>query len=396
MNKIVFKNARLITPTGITQGEVLVCNKKIKKVVLNGTIIDGADEIIDVKGQYLSPGFIDIHTHGAGNADFMDGNIESIHQACKTHMIHGTTSIVPTSLAGTKESLFNFVELFNSVYLQKEGLPNILGLHIEGPYFAYSQKGAQDHRYLRNPDPKEYMDVLKLTDKIIRWSFAVELEGSMEFLNVLREHGIISSLAHSDATCEEVFRAYENGLSAMTHFYSAMSSVRRIDAYRVAGAVEAGYLLDDLFVEVIADGKHLPKELLQLIYKVKGPDRICLVTDSMRAAGMPEGEYYLGSKENGTKIFVEDNVAKLMDRSAFAGSVATADRLIRTFHELTEAPLYEVVKMMSLTPAKLLKIDRKKGSICESKDADLVVFDEDINIKMVMVRGKVNYTASDF
>ncbi|WP_058485686.1 N-acetylglucosamine-6-phosphate deacetylase [Defluviitalea phaphyphila] len=391
MKKILFKNANIITPTGITKGEVLVCDKNIEKVVFNKTIEDSADEIIDVEGKYLSPGFIDIHTHGAGNADFMDGDIDSIYQACKAHMLHGTTSIVPTTITSTKESLLHVVSLFNQLDLQKEGFPNILGLHLEGPYFAYSQKGAQDPKYLRNPDKSEYEEVLNATDRIIRWSFAVELEGSREFLNTLREHNIISSLAHSDATCEEVIRAYENGLSALTHFYSAMSTVTRKNAYRVAGAVEAGYLLDDLYVEVIADGKHLPKELLQLIYKVKGSDRICLVTDSMRAAGMPDGEYILGSKEKGMKVIVEDNVAKLMDRSAFAGSVATTDRLVKTFYELTPAPLYEVVKMMSLTPAKLLNIDKNKGSIAPNKDADLLIFDKNINIEMVMVMGKINY-----
>lgn len=391
MKKILFKNAKIITPTGITNGELLVCDENIEKIVFNGSIDEDVDETIDVGGKYLSPGFIDVHTHGAGGADFMDGDIESIYKACKAHMMHGVTSVVPTTITSTKESLFGFIDLFNTVELRKKGLPNILGLHLEGPYFAYDQRGAQDPKHLRNPDKSEYEEVLKRTDRVIRWSFAIELEGSEEFLNTLRDHEIISSLAHSDATCEEVFRGYENGLSALTHFYSAMSTVKRVNAYRVAGAIEAGYLLDDLYVEVIADGKHLPKELLQLIYKLKGPDKICLVTDSMRAAGMPDGEYVLGNKKDGMTVVSEDNVAKLMDRSAFAGSVATSDRLIRTFHSLTEAPLYEVVKMMSLTPAKMLKLDKNKGSIGVNKDADLIVFDENINVEMVMVMGEINY-----
>jgi len=243
---------------------------------------------------------------------------------------------------------------------------------------------------LRNPDKTEYEEVLKRTNRIIRWSFAVELEGSRDFLKALREHNIISSLAHSDATCAEVYDSYENGLSAMTHFYSAMSTVTRKDAYRVAGAVEAGYLIDDLYLEVIADGKHLPKELLQLIYKVKGSDRICLVTDSMRAAGMPDGESILGNKDSGMKVIVEDEVAKLVDRSAFAGSVATTNRLVRTFYNSTNASLYEVIKMMTINPAKLLKLDKAKGSIAEGKDADLIIFDEDIQIGFVMVMGNIN------
>ena len=183
--------------------------------------------------------------------------------------------------------------------------------------------------------------------------------------------------------------AYENGIEALTHFYSGMSGVHRKNAFRIGGAVEAGYLLDDLYVEVIADGCHLPAELLQLIYKVKGADRICLVTDSMRGAGMPEGHYVLGNKDTGLDTIVEDGVAKLPDRSAFAGSVATGDRLVRTMYRLTNAPLYEAVKMMSLTPAKLLGIDGRKGSICQGKEADLLLFDEDIQIELVMTRGKI-------
>jgi len=295
MSSTLFRNARIITSTGIYPGEVLVNNGIIDQVSFGQPITAAADREIDVENKYLSPGFIDIHTHGAGNADFMDGNLDAVYEACKAHMEHGTTSIVPTTITSTKESLLSFVDLFNKVELDREDLPNILGLHLEGPYFAYDQRGAQDPQYLRNPDPAEYEEVLRRTDRIIRWSFAVELDGSDAFLKSLHANGIVSSLAHSDATCEQVFRAYENGISALTHFYSAMSGVKRINAYRVGGAIEAGYLLDDLYVEVIADGKHLPKELLQLIYKVKGADRICLVTDSMRAAGMPDGEYVLGN-----------------------------------------------------------------------------------------------------
>lgn len=389
MASICFRNAKVITATGVYPGEVLVEDGVIAQVSLGKAIDAPADRVIDVDGRYLSPGFIDIHTHGAGNADFMDGTLDAIYQACRAHMEHGTTSIVPTTITSTKESLLSFVDLFNQVDLNREDMPNILGLHLEGPYFAYEQRGAQDPKYLRNPDPEEYEEVLRRTNRIIRWSFAIELEGADKFLRALREHGIVSSLAHSDATCEQVFHAYESGVAALTHFYSGMASVRRINAYRVAGAVEAGYLLDDLFVEVIADGKHLPKELLQLIYKVKGADRICLVTDSMRGAGMPDGHYVLGNLQTGMDTIVEDGVAKLLDRSAFAGSVSTTDRLVRTILQMTDAPIHEAVKMMTLTPAKLLRIDNRKGSISEGKDADLLIFDENINVSMVMVAGRI-------
>lgn len=388
MSSILFKNGRIITPTGVFWGEVLTDGEKIREVSVQGTVSAEADQVIDLHGNYLSPGFIDIHTHGAGGADFMDMTKESMEQACTMHLSHGTTSIVPTTLTSTKDALLEFLRFFNTIELKKEGKAEILGLHLEGPYFAVSQKGAQDPKYLRNPDPEEYREVLACTDRILRWSFAVELPGADEFLKVLRERHIISSLAHSDADCRQVMRAYENGISALTHFYSCMTGVVRKNAYRVAGAIEAGYLLDDLYVEVIADGCHLPAELLQLIYKIKGPDRICLVTDSMRAAGMPDGEYMLGALDGGQTCIVEDGVAKLPDRSAFAGSVATTDRLVRTMYQLTEAPLYQAVKMASLTPAKLLGIDDRKGSIAIGKDADFCVFDEEVKIERVFVRGK--------
>lgn len=387
MSSVLFRGGKIITATGISDVEVLTKDGVICEVSLGGKVSGEAEQVINLEGKYLSPGFIDIHTHGAGGSDFMDRTAGSMEQACKMHLKHGTTSIVPTTLTSTKEDLLDFLRFFNTVELKRDAMPEILGLHLEGPYFAESQKGAQDPKYLRNPDPEEYMEALSCTDRIIRWSFAVELPGADEFLIALREHHIISSLAHSDADCSQVMSAYENGISALTHFYSCMTGVVRKNAYRVAGAIEAGYLLDDLYVEAIADGCHLPDHLLSLIYKIKGADRICLVTDSMRAAGLPDGEYLLGSLDGGQKCIVEDGVAKLPDRSAFAGSVATMDRLVRTFRKLTEAPLYEVVKMASLTPAKLLGIADRKGSIAIGKDADLLVFDENIQIETIMVRG---------
>lgn len=415
--EIWIKNARIITETGIVSGSVMVRGSRIERVVRKAEQESGSREgeadtyvcgagadirfpareimsaeqekvIIDAGGLYLSPGFIDIHTHGGGGCDFMDGTLEAIETACRMHLAHGTTSIVPTTLAGSQEGLLSFLALFEGMEQKKEGCPEILGLHLEGPYFAPGQKGAQNPAWLRNPDPKEYMEVLSATNRICRWSFAPELPGGTAFLQELRRRGIVSSLAHSDADCRQVIQACENGLAALTHFYSCMTGVTRRQGFRTAGAIEAGYLLDSLYVEVIADGCHLPGELLSLIYKIKGAERICLVTDSMRAAGMPDGEYLLGSGQEGIRCIKEDGVAKLQDRSAFAGSVATADRLVRTFRRLTDAPLYQAVKMMSLTPATLMGVEERKGSVAEGKDADLLLFDEEIRIKGVMARGK--------
>lgn len=378
-----YYHAKLVLPDEIRPGSVLVEDGTIARVELDDDAALSADRSIDCEGSYLSPGFIDIHNHGAGGFDFMESE-ESVYGACRCHMLHGTTTILPTTVTGSREQLLEFVEMFNRVQLEREGCPHIHGLHLEGPYFAASQAGAQNPAWLRNPEPEEYEEVLRRTDRIRRWSFAVELDGSDRFLQTLHRHGIITSLAHSDADYAQVAHAHALGLSCLTHFYSCMTTVRRKNAYRYAGAIEAGYLMDELYVEAIADGSHLPAELLRLIYKVKKPHRICLVTDSIAAAGLPDGEYSLG----GVACIKEDGVAKLLDRSAFAGSVATTDMLVRTFRGLTGAPLADVVRMVSLTPAELLGIDRKTGSIKAGKAADLLVFDEDIQIRHISVGGQ--------
>jgi N-acetylglucosamine-6-phosphate deacetylase len=221
------------------------------------------------------------------------------------------------------------VEWFKKARENQDG-PELLGLHLEGPYFSMEQRGAQDPRFIKNPDREEYMKILDYSGDIIRWTVAPELEGALEMGRELKSRGVLPSIGHSNAIYEDVQRAFENGFTHVTHLYSGMSMVRRINAYRYAGVVESAFLIDDMTVEIIADGKHLPQSLLKLIYKIKGPDRICLVTDSMRAAGMPDGEYILGSLRTDQKVVVEDGVAKLPDRSAFAGSVATADRLVKT------------------------------------------------------------------
>ena len=391
-HRLVINDAIIILPGRISEKGYVVCEDGIITQIGQGYFpATERDEVINAGGLYVSPGFIDIHTHGAGGYDFMDGTVEAYLGAAKMHAKHGTTSLLPTTLTSTNEELLKTFSIYKEAKAKNTEGASFLGLHLEGPYFAYGQKGAQDPKYLRNPEPEEYNAILEASDDIMRWSLAPELKGAIEFGKVLRSKNILPSIAHTDAICEEVEEAFDAGFTHVTHLYSCMSTITRRNAYRYAGALEATYLIDDMTVEIIADGVHLPKSLLRYVYKFKGPDKIALCTDSMRGAGMPDGESILGSLQGGQKVIIEDGVAKLPDRTAFAGSVATADRLIRTMIGLADVPLEEAIRMITLTPARILKIDKTKGSIEIGKEADLVLFDKDININTTIINGKVVY-----
>lgn len=384
----------------IHNGTVLTSHRQIPGgsiLVVDGVIQEIYEEkidlpdvpAIDAKGQYISPGFIDIHVHGGGDSDFMEGTVDAYLNIAQTHARYGTTGMFPTTLSGKWEDFLKALDVYEEADEQNTRGAEFLGLHIEGPYLAMSQKGAQDPRYIRNPDPEEYEYVLREYPFIKRWSIAPELPGAMEFGAFMRQHGVLAAIAHTDAVYEDVVRAHEVGFSLATHFYSAMSTVTRRNAYRFAGSIEATYLIDAMDVEIIGDGIHLPAPLLQYILKVKGTDRTALITDAMRAAGMGEGPSILGTKEDGLRVIVEDGVAKLPDRSSFAGSVATMDRTVRTIMEKGNVTLVEAVKMASLVPARIMKIDDHKGSITPKKDADIILFDKDVQVSMTMVKGQV-------
>lgn len=345
------------------------------------------DEEIDARGEYISAGFIDIHSHGGGGSDFMDGTPSAFLAAAELHAKHGTTSIVPTTLSGKKEELFASFDAYEKADKINNNGARLSGLHLEGPYFSMNQRGAQDPRYITPPIKEDYEDILERCDKIKRWSAAPELEGSREFAETLLKHDVLPAIAHSDATHEQVLEAFSYGFSHVTHLYSGMSSVHRINAYRFAGVVESAYLIDEMSVEIIADGVHLPKSLLQFVYKFKSLDKIVLVTDSMRGAGQEDGESLLGSLKDGMKCIIEDGVAKLPDRTAFAGSVATADRLVRNMVTLAGASLPESVKMITENPAKLMNM-KNVGKLEENYMADIIIFDENINIKKTIIGGK--------
>jgi N-acetylglucosamine-6-phosphate deacetylase len=386
-------NGRILTPYRIINGSVLISGNKIAAVT-EGNIEAPATIEIDAGQQYIAPGFIDLHVHGGGGDDFMDGTETAFLNIARLHARYGTTAMLPTTLTSEKGHIIESLRLYEKADAKNTEGAQFLGMHLEGPYFAMSQRGAQDPRYIRDPDPEEYKEIISSSPNIRRWSAAPELKGAIEFAHYLCSKNILPSLAHTDAVYEEALIAFENGYTLATHFYSAMSGVTRKNAYRYAGVVESAYIIDEMDVEIIADGIHLPPPLLKLIYKIKGVDRIALITDAMRAAGMPPGESILGSKHDGLKVIVEDGVAKLPDRSSFAGSVATADRLVRTMVKMADVPLLESVRMITRTPASILGISDRKGSLVPGKDADIVIFDEDINIQKTIIGGKIVYTKS--
>lgn len=386
----VIVNGQLVMPDRISSGN-LVLENGVVKGISDSMDWGGNTEIIDAEGNFVSPGFIDMHTHGAGGADFMDGTVDAYLKAARMHAVHGTTLLYPTTLTSTDEALYDSFGTYRRAVVENHDGAAFGGMHLEGPYFSPEAAGAQDPRYLRNPRPEEYLKILERCPDLARWSFAPELDGASGFAEELRKRGIVASIGHTNATFQECDAAFRAGASLMTHFYSCMSTVSRRNAFRYAGTVEYGYWQDGMAVEIIADGIHVPSDLLKLLIKIKGTENISLVTDSMRAAGMPEGKSILGGLSTGQEVIVEDGVAKLLDRSAFAGSIATADRLVRTMMTLGGCSLVEAVRMITVNPAKVMGISDRKGSLLPGKDADIVIFDKDINVKRTIINGKTIY-----
>ena len=370
----------------IEQTDILIEDGKIKKI---GKIKEDCP-VIDAGGLYVSPGFIDIHTHGGNGYDYMAGTLEAFVAATTLHMQHGTTSIVPTTVASDLEYTVQFLKKFDQIKDNKEIPVHLLGVHLEGPYLSLAQKGAIPAQYIKNPEKEEYLRLLSASPSIIRWTIAPELEGAYELGDELYRRGINASIGHSSAEDFQVHLAVEHGFKSVTHMYSMTSGIVRKNCYRHPGINEAAYLEDELYLEAIADGHHLPDTLLRLILKNKGYDKVILVTDSMSAAGFQDGLFYLGNPEDHHQVLIKNGVGFMPDMSSFAGSVACTDQLIRTMLKI-DVPLNEAVKMLTLNPAKLLHLDKEIGSLKVGKKADIIFFDQSIDIKQVYVDGILKY-----
>ena len=386
-------NAKILTPQGwLKDGSVLIRDGKILEVTNCDLAVIGA-QLIDVKGMYVLPGGVEIHAHGGGGRDFMEGTEDAFRKAAATHMQYGTTSIFPTLSSSTVPMIEAAAETCTKLMAEPDS--PILGLHLEGHYFNMKMAGGQmpenikDGRFgnfldnVMDPDPNEYIPIVEKWNCIKRWDAAPELPGALQFGKYITGKGILASVGHTQAEYEDIHAAFEAGYSHATHFYNAMPGFHKRREYKYEGTVESIYLMDDMTVEVVADGIHVPPTILRLVYRIKGVERTCLITDALACAASDSKEAF------DPRVIIEDGVCKLADRSALAGSVATMDRLIRTMVQKAEIPLADAVRMASETPARIMGVSERKGSLQKDKDADILVMDEELNVRAVWAMGKL-------
>lgn len=366
----------LVTPGGLAQA-------------LSEKEGDSSDIVVDVDGAYIIPGLIDLHLHGAGNADVMDGGTECIETVARVHARGGVTAFLPTTISCSHEMTMKLIADAREVMGKSctDGA-RVLGVHLEGPYLDREQAGAHDLSQVRIPDQREWSQWLEQNDVVRRMTVAPELPGALELGRELARRGIIASMGHTKVLFEDVERALDAGYSHVTHYLCSISQSVRLKDKKIAGLAEAALAYDDVSIELIADNMHLPPGIPKMVYQCKGPDKTVLITDAIRATGMPDGEYQLGDKLTGRKIIVDQGVAWVPDRTVFAGSVSMGNRLIRNVVETSHIPIADAVRMMSLTPARMLGIEGRKGILAPGMDADVVVMRPDYSVVLTFVEGR--------
>ena len=380
MKQIV--NGRILTPQGwLTDGSVVVEGNKILSV-LNSTLpVEGAERI-DAKGGYVVPGGIEMHIHGGGGRDFMEGTEEAFRVAVAAHMQNGTTAIFPTLSSSMVPMIEKAMETCDK--LMDEPDSPVMGLHLEGPYFNPAQAGAQIPEWIKAPVPEEYVPLLEKGKKCLkRWDEAPELPGSVDFVKACRQAGVLPAIAHTRAKYEDVHAANEAGMTHATHFYNAMPVVYKNREFKTAGTVESIFAEENMTVEMIADGIHVPPVMLRMIWQIKGVEKTALITDALGCSASKDDTAF------DPRVILEDGVCKLADRSALAGSIATMDRLIRTCVEQAGIPMEDACRMASETPAKIMGIFDRKGSLENGKDADIIMFDNNLQLTFVMQMGRI-------
>ena len=395
MSTLLIRNARAVLSDRVTEPVgIFIKDGKIEKI---GTEQGScSDRTVDVRGGYVFPGFVDVHVHGGGGADFMDGDPQAFETAVKAHLKRGTTTIVPTAMTATKEELTGFIKAYHRFKATSPYADLAAGLHLEGPYFSKANgksKGAQSGELIRDIDFDEIKQILDLANgSIIRWDAAPEVENSEKFAEIMKENGIICAAAHTNATADEAQKAFKAGFSHVTHFYNAVTAYMKRGQVVTAGVVEAAYLDETVTVELICDGRHIPKQCLQLALKIKGADRVLGITDATRISCTDMKTGKLGSLKNGTDVIVDDGVAKLPDLSSYAGSICTMDRALKVLCVDYGIDIVTAAKMLSTTPAKHIGA-KKIGEIKQGYHADLVITDESFSVEAVMKKGQITFFA---
>lgn len=341
------------------------------------------DTELDATDLYVSAGFIDVHTHGGGGYPF-EGTTDDIVGGVNFHLTHGTTSICPTISASPIDDMRRSLANVREAMSDSRVKANIIGAHLEGPYLSLAQTGAQAGACITFPIKNDYENIVsEYRGTLVRWTYAPEHDDDAAFAEYMQKNGIVTSAGHTNATYEDMKKALDAGCRLVTHLYSCTSTVTRKQGFRSLGVIESTFLEDDIVAEIIADGKHLPPELIRMIYKIKGTDGIIAVTDSLSLAGTSVKT----GRMSQTDFIIEDGVCKLLDRSAFAGSIATADVLLRVLTKEVGIPLTDAIKLITVNPAKIMGLDTK-GEIKDGFDADLVIFDGDVQVKQVFVNAE--------
>jgi N-acetylglucosamine-6-phosphate deacetylase len=394
MPSLLFSGGTIVQEHTLLDGAVVVERGRIREVRASTGErgIRESLQVVDLRGGYLVPGFVDLHVHGGGGSDFMDGTEEAFQAICAAHARHGTTSFLPTTTVARHDQHMAFLEVCR--HLQHAGThgARVLGAHFYGPYFNPEACGCHPPAFARAPDTTEYARYLDFADALTTATVAPEIPEAAAFVRAYRDRGVRCNAGHSYATFAQMRQALDWGVRHVDHLFCAMSDRARLrqgQPYPMRGGVlEATLFFDELTTEVIADGKHLQAELLQLAYKIKGPDRLALVTDCNRALDMPDGEYLFGPLDGGQPILRRDEVGVMPDGTALASGVMGMDHAVRTFHELTGAPLVDVIRMASLTPARIAGWDPDIGSIAPGKRADLVILDTRLRVQAVYKDGQ--------